>query len=959
MKKGLKIVGIVLLSLLLLLLVIPIIFQGKIKDIAIKEVNKQLNAQVYLSDFSLSLFKNFPHASLTAGDFGIEGVNEFAGDTLLDVGKLVVVVNIKSLFGDNYEINRIELNDGKVFAKVLEDGRANWDIMKSEDETVKEEDPDVEKSSSFNLSLSKFQVENLDITYLDKQTQSYASVKGLNLSLAGQIGDGENVGLGSLANIDKLKLAVEQITYADKESQMATSLKNIDMDFEGSVSETLSKVKTNIGVEEFNFYMDKIPYLSKASLKANIDMDVDLADNTYTFRDNSLQLNAIQANLDGFVQIIDSTTMDMDIRLNTPSLDFKQILSLIPVIYAKDFESLTTAGNVSLNAIAKGRIEGEKMPSFDVNLKVADAMFKYPELPSAVTGINITAQITNPGGDLDLTVVDVPTFTLNMANNPFEARLNLKTPISDPDFDFKAKGTIDFTKIKEIVPLDDMELQGVLKADLSAKGLYSYVEKEEYGKFNVEGNLNLAGFIFVSADLPYDVKVNEANLNFATAYVDLTTLDILLGNNDISAKGKLENFLPYLMKDEVIKGNLVINSKSLNLNDFMSGDEETEENEQITEDAPLTVIQIPANVDFVLNATIDKLLFDNIELANSNGTLTVGNQILDIQNLSSNTMGGKLKLKGKYVVQDTLHPEVALTFDIQEMVISEVFTQIETAKSFAPMLTDAGGNFSMNLDIAAVLDYQMNPDLQSVSGSGNFKSKEVVIKNVKIFDLLADKLNYSALKDPSIKDVSIGFKIENGRLLTEPFATKIGKADMEVGGSSGLDQTLDYKAAFTIPNEKAPSIPLKFDVLIKGTFTSPSLQVSAKSTVDAVTKVVKDELKKKIDDVAEKALEEARENQKKLMAEVQKQAEAIRATAASAGNKLIEDAQKQADNMVAGAKNKIEKVAKEKAGEVLVKEAKKQAEKLNAEADKQASELISKTRQQTDKMIQEAEAKVK
>jgi hypothetical protein len=956
MNKGLKIAGIILLSLLLLLLLIPIVFQGKIKDIALKEVNKQLNAEVYLTDFSLSLFKNFPHASVTVGDFGVAGVNEFAGDTLLDVKKLVVVVNIKSLFSDNYEINRIELSNGRVYAKVLEDGRANWDIMKPD--STEEEEQEVAGSSSFNLSLNRFIVNNLDVTYLDMQTKSYAYIKDLNLSLAGQIAQGGegDISLGSLANIDGLILSIGQVTYSDTESQMATFLKNIDIDLNASVSEKLSRIKTTMGVEEFNFYMNKIPFLSKANLKANMDVDMDMETDTYTFRDNSLQLNAIQANLDGFVRIVDSTTYDMDLKLNTPSIDFKQILSLIPAIYMKDFESLTTAGSVSLDVAAKGRMQGEDLPSFNAQLKIADAMFKYPELPSAVTGINIIAQIHNPGGNMDLTVVNIPKFTLNMADNPFEAKLVLKTPVSDPDFDFNAKGTIDFTKIKDIVPLDDMALQGILKANLSAKGLYSYVEKEEYDKFRVEGNLNLSGFVFTSTDLPYDVKVNQANLNFATAYIDLTSMDLLLGKNDISAKGKLENFLPYIMKDETIKGNLAINSTYLNLNDFMSG--EVEEGQE-AEETPLSVIQIPKNIDFVLNVNMDKIIFDNIELDNSKGNLTVRDQVMDIRNLSSNTMGGKLELKGKYIVQDTLRPEVALTFDVKEMVISEVFTKVETAKSFVPALADAGGNFSMNLDLSAVLDQQMSPDLQSVFATGKFRSKEVVLKNIELFDLLADKLNYKELKDPAVKDISLVFKIEKGRLLTDPFFTKIGKAEMEVQGSSGLDQTLDYKSTFTIPNEKIPSIPLKFDVLIGGTFSSPSIKVSAKSTIDAVASAVKEEIRKKVDDAAEKALEKAIENKKKAMEEVRKQAESIRSTAAITGDKLIEEAQKQADNMVAGAKNKIEKAAKEKAGEALVKEARKQAGKLNSEADKQANDLILQTEQQMDKMIRDAETKVK
>jgi hypothetical protein len=950
MKKVLKITGIVLLSLLLLLLILPFAFQGKIKDLAINEANKQLEAKIYMGGLSLSFFKNFPHASVTIRDFGVEGINEFEGDTLVDVRRLVVVVNIKSLFTSSYEVNRIEVDRARLYARVLESGKANWDITRPDTTVVEEEAP-----SPFNLSLQSFVIRESDIRYSDDQSKMYASIRDLNLSLRGEIaqGDGGDVNIGSLANIEKLQLSIGEIEYKDKQSPMAAFLNKTNIDFRGSVSETLAKFKTSMAVEELSFNMDGIPYLTKVRVKADMDMDADLQTDKYTFRENHFELNAIEANFDGFVQLIDTTAIDMDITLSTPTIDFKQILSLIPAVYANDFESVKTEGKVTFSAMAKGRMEGEKLPAFDVKLNVADAMFQYPDLPGAVTGINIDVEATSPGGVADLTVVNIPKFQFNMASNPFEAHLLLKTPVSDPDFVFGAKGIIDFAKIKQVVPMEE-DLKGVLKADLDAKGRLSYVEKEDYDKLMIAGNLNLTDFTFKSADLPYDVKVALANLNFSNRFIDLTDLQVALGKNDIAAKGKLENYLPYIMKDQTIKGQLSLKSNYFDLNDFMEPEEEVP-----AEEVPLTIIQVPANVDFAMDVSFLKLIYDNIELNNNKGALTIKDRILNIQNLSSQTMGGSLGMKGSYNTQDTLRPKVDMTFDIKEMIISEVFTKVETVNAFAPMLSDAGGNFSMGLSFSSDLQPDMMPDFPTVYGKGNFTSKEVQIKNVKALDMLAEKLSYPALKDPKIKDISISFSIEKGRITTEPFSTKIASANMTVSGSSGLDQTLDYKATVTLPNTQMPNIPLAFDVLIRGTFTSPNVSVSLKSTLNAVTDIVKGEVKKVVDDAAQKALEAAKAQQQKMMAEAQKQAQTIRDNAAKAGNTLVEEAEKQSKAMVSGAKNPIEKAAKQKAGDALVKEAKNKSDKLKSEADVQANNLVSSTQQQTNKMVQDAEAKTK
>ena len=74
MKKFAKITGIVLACLLGVLIVVPIAFQGKIKEIVISEGNKLLNAEFGFDDLSISLFREFPKASVGLEGFWLKGV---------------------------------------------------------------------------------------------------------------------------------------------------------------------------------------------------------------------------------------------------------------------------------------------------------------------------------------------------------------------------------------------------------------------------------------------------------------------------------------------------------------------------------------------------------------------------------------------------------------------------------------------------------------------------------------------------------------------------------------------------------------------------------------------------------------------------------------------------------------------------------------------------------------------
>ena len=65
MKKFFKIFGIIVLVLILLLVSIPFLFKNTIKEKIMEKVNESVNAQISFTDFSLSVFKNFPNATLT------------------------------------------------------------------------------------------------------------------------------------------------------------------------------------------------------------------------------------------------------------------------------------------------------------------------------------------------------------------------------------------------------------------------------------------------------------------------------------------------------------------------------------------------------------------------------------------------------------------------------------------------------------------------------------------------------------------------------------------------------------------------------------------------------------------------------------------------------------------------------------------------------------------------------
>ena len=742
-----------------------------------------LNAQFDFSALNISLLRNFPSASVTLEDFYLKGTGAFENDTLIQAGELTAAVNLFSLFGDSgYDISKIIIEGTKVKAIVLEDGKPNWDVMKAsaEEDTVQETSTE---SSPFRIKLKRLSVKDLSVSYDDRQAGMYAAIENLRATCSGDF--------GSERTLVDLELKTPALTYRT----------------------------------------GGVPFLNRAALEADMNVDADLVNNKFTLQDNSISLNAIKLNIDGWAAM-QKDGVGMDIKLNTNEVGFKELLSLIPAIYAKDFQDLKTDGKASLTAFAKGTLTQEQMPQFEVALNVENAMFRYPSLPAGVDGINISATVKNPGGNIDATEVTINPFDFTLAGNPFSLKAIVKTPTSDPDLQATAKGTLDLGKIKDVYPLEDMSFNGTIQADMNLAGKLSYIEKEQYDQMKAEGSIRLNGMRLNMKGLP-TVDIQRSTFSFSPRYLQLSETTVNIGNNDVTLDSRFENYLGYALKGLTLKGSLNISSNHLNLNDFMSTDT-TAVQAQATADTTATTsstgaIRIPENLDFNMQANLKEVLFDKMKLENVNGTLLVKNGTIDMRNLSFNTMGGSITANGAYSAPKASQPHLNAGFDMKNIGFAQAYQELGLVQQLAPIFKGLKGNFSGNLQIDTPLDENMSPVMQKVQGSGNLSTKDLSLSGVKFIDQVADIVKRPSMKEIEVKDLNLGFEIKDGRVNTQPFDLKLGDYTMNLSGSTGLDQTIDYTGKITLPSGGIGSALGTVDMTIGGTFTSPKVGIDMAS----------------------------------------------------------------------------------------------------------------------------------
>ena len=890
MKKLIKILVwffVVIILLVGFIISVPFIFKDKVRDIAVEQINKNVNAKVEFQSYDLTVFSSFPDLKFELNKLTTVGLDTFVNDTLIKLESLQLSIDIMSVFGDEIKINGISLIKPNINAKVLADGKANWDIAKESDEAA--DTTTSTEETKFKLSLKTFEIVSANIFYEDKTMDLSSKIHNLNFSLSG--------------------------------------------DFTQDVTD----IKTVTNIDSIDVISTGIKYLNKTKIEIIADLEANLKESKYTFTNNSFKFNELELGLDGFVSM-PTDDISMDLKFDAKKTEFKNILSLIPAVYMTDFQTIKTSGTLALNGFAKGIYNDNSLPAFGVKLQIGNAMFKYPDLPGSAENININIDVNNPDGVTDHTVVDIKKFHVEFATNPIDISMLISTPVSDPNIKGKIAGKIDFSTLKNIVPLEDMTMEGQIIADITLNGKMSSIEQEKYEEFQAEGSMNLINFKYNSKDFPQGVLISEALLNFTPQFLELKSFNSIIGKSDMSLSGKIENYLAYTFKDELLKGNFLFNSNFLNVNEFMSEDDAATET-TTTEEEPLSVIEVPKNIDFTLESKITKMLYDKLDINNTAGLIVIKDGIVNLSGLTMNLLDGQMNLSGKYDTKDISKPNIDFNIKMTGFDINKTYTAFNTIQKLAPVGEHCVGIFSAEFTLSSLLDKEMSPVMNSMQSAGSFSTKNIVISNSKMFTKLAEQLKADQFKKLALNDINLKFTIKDGKISIEPFVTKFGKNEANIGGFMDLSQNLDFKMKLKIPRSELggaanqvvdnlfsqasksgvnikPSETININAIIGGTATSPTVSLDLKDQASNAVDDLKDKAKAELDkqkaELERKAKEEAEKLKNKANAEAQKMKAETEAKAKAEADRLKKEAEAAAAKAKKAAEDKAKEEAKKK-----------------------------------------------
>jgi hypothetical protein len=154
---------------------------------------------------------------------------------------------------------------------------------------------------------------------------------------------------GSVAfklQVKEVKIVDGLLSYIDDSSKMAASVDKLNLRLSGDLAADRTSLNLLLSLGAVNFTSGNINMLKEVAVKLDAEVDADLANSRFELKDNTLSINSIELGVDGWAQLNADQSIDMDLKANTSKVQFKDILSLVPAFYTKDFKDLTASGQL-------------------------------------------------------------------------------------------------------------------------------------------------------------------------------------------------------------------------------------------------------------------------------------------------------------------------------------------------------------------------------------------------------------------------------------------------------------------------------------------------------------------------------------------------------------------------------------------------------------------------------------
>jgi hypothetical protein len=524
MKKALRFVRkflfwcfFVCLFLLTTLVVVLHIYEDEIKQYAIDAINAHLKTDIEVRSIELSIFHDFPRASLEFNQVLIRDAfgQENNDDTLLFSKRLYCTFNIWDIWNGDYKVNRIAAEDSKLNLRTRKNGDVNYHILK-----------ETEDSSGTNFQFV------LELLRIDRLAFSYA-----------------NLATGQFYDID-MRHGLVRGNFTESRYELVSEADLF-----------IHRVKSN-----------SLSLINHKPAHLDLKLDVNSETQTWAFKQGDLTIGHMPFEIVG---MLDSTSVDLGIK--GKNIELAQLANSISA-GTQSARKYQGTGIVNFEAAVVGELSATDMPSVTATFDITDGTLTEPVQKLKVYDISLKGEYRNaqPGREELLTFQDA---NLKLLNSYFSGDATIRN-FARPVIDARMKGNLELATFQKFLRIPKIEkIGGNVNLDLDFVIAFSdpQYRAELFSVSESKGSLVLKNVLYKNIDDPltYENINGEVIINGNDAAVK--ELSVKTDRSDLVLNGAMNNLMQYIAGAGNLGMIASLESNYIDLNEFIGESNVNEE----------------------------------------------------------------------------------------------------------------------------------------------------------------------------------------------------------------------------------------------------------------------------------------------------------------------------------------------------------------------------------------------
>lgn len=487
------------------------IYEDDIKQYAIDEINNHLKTDIEVKDIELSLFHDFPYASLQFEEVFISDAFEEreSDDTLLYAENMFFNFSILDIWNGDYKVKRIRAENGQLNLKTDENGDFNYGIVREKEER--------DSASNFKFMLELLKLNNIHFNYTNLSTKQFYKIDVINGLLKGDFTQSE------------YNLSAEGDLFVEQ-------------------------LKSN----SFSLITDK-----EASL--TLEMNIDTDEKRYTFKQGDLEIEKMPFKVTG---LVDSASIDL--AITGQQIKLSQLAnSLLEDSFAetKEYEG---DGLLDFQSEIKGPLSKTEMPSITADFSLVNGKLKEPIQQLQITDINLLGSYRNEYDGREESL-EFKNASFRLLNSYFLGSMEVEN-FAQPKLRSKMNGDLDLAAFDRFFGFKGVEKIGG-HVQFNMESILTFFDpqyrKDQFKVTQSDGMLSLKDVVYQKEGEELQFSGITGDLIVHDRDAAVRDLSVHTAKSSLVLNGALKNIVSYVEGSDGLGLIATIDADYIDLNEFI------------------------------------------------------------------------------------------------------------------------------------------------------------------------------------------------------------------------------------------------------------------------------------------------------------------------------------------------------------------------------------------------------